>query len=197
MHSNRTTTALLVGLHDPADEAVWSEFHRRYRPIVTGFAQRLGLDTNDAEDVAQEALLRFLRRYRAGDYDPERGRLRSWLIGITRNCVAQNVERLARRREWRGESGFAELHGEDELAGLWDEECRRSILRRAMQELRSTTGLAESSITYFERLVFDQLPPAAVAEAHGVSIDAVHKAKQRCMQRVKEIVLRLNAEYEV
>lgn len=56
----RTTTALLDGLVDPANAEVWDEFDRRYRPIIVGFAARLGLADADAADVAQDVLTRFL-----------------------------------------------------------------------------------------------------------------------------------------
>ena len=79
----RTTTVLLEGLHDASNDAVWGEFDRRYRPVVFGFARRLGLDDADAADVAQETLTRFLEEYRRGVYDRERGRLRSWLVTLT------------------------------------------------------------------------------------------------------------------
>lgn len=36
----RTTTALLAGLFDPANADAWQAFDRRYRPIVMGFAYR-------------------------------------------------------------------------------------------------------------------------------------------------------------
>ena len=39
----RTTTALLDGLHDPGDDAVWSEFDRRYRPILVRRAAGRGV----------------------------------------------------------------------------------------------------------------------------------------------------------
>ena len=80
----RTTTALLEALLDPADDEVWQDFDRRYRPILIAFAQRLGLPD---EDAAQDTLTRFVRSYREGKYDRDRGRLRSWIIGIARHCI--------------------------------------------------------------------------------------------------------------
>ena len=47
-----TTTVLLEGLLDSGNEAVWREFDARYRPIIVGFARTLGLDPDDAADVA-------------------------------------------------------------------------------------------------------------------------------------------------
>src|SRR5688572_33473691 len=92
-----TTTALLCGLLDPAAEQSWLEFDARFRPIVRGFAMKLGLSEADAEDVTQEALARFVKYYRQGKYDRTRGRLSSWLITIAQN---RSEERRV-GKEWR------------------------------------------------------------------------------------------------
>jgi len=73
---SRTTTRLLEGLCDPEDEALWCEFDAQYRPILVGFARRLGLNVEDAADLAQETLVRFVEAYRAGRYDRGKARLR-------------------------------------------------------------------------------------------------------------------------
>ena len=53
----RPTTALLEALLDPADDEIWQDFDRRYRPILIAFARRLGLPD---EDAAHDTLLRIL-----------------------------------------------------------------------------------------------------------------------------------------
>ena len=43
-----TSTMMLEGLFDSANERAWSEFDRRYRPLMIGFARRHGLAEQDA-----------------------------------------------------------------------------------------------------------------------------------------------------
>ena len=81
----RTATAMLEDLRDPGNQTVWQEFDTRYRPILIGFARKLGLSNEDSADAAQDALIQFVRSYRAGKYERQRGRLSSWVIGIARN----------------------------------------------------------------------------------------------------------------
>ena len=102
----RTTTALLDDLADPANEAVWHDFDARYRPVLVGFGRRLGLGAEDAADAAQDALARFVRSYREGRYDRGRGRLSSWIIGIARNCIVDQMRTRAARHEERGISAM-------------------------------------------------------------------------------------------
>jgi RNA polymerase sigma-70 factor, ECF subfamily len=69
------------------------------RPVVLRFLTRRCRDEHEAEDLAQETLLRAAR-YRA---DLDRPRLRSWLVQI-----AANVLRDHARREGRGPRSGAE-----------------------------------------------------------------------------------------
>lgn len=192
----QTTTALLEGLFDPGNQAVWEEFHSRYRPIILAVARRLGLSEQDAADVTQETLIKFLQEYRAGKYDRNRGRLRTWIVSIAKYRVADLYRAKARHRERRGESAFEEIPDEDRLSRIWDEECRHEILRRGFEELRETTNLDARTISVFKRLSIDQLKPADVAKEQGMSLDAVYKAKRRCLEQLRTILHRLNQAYE-
>lgn len=194
---DRTSTALLQGLNDPANEQVWREFDVRYRPILIGFARRMGLGDADAADMAQEALLRFLQSYREGHYDRERGRLRSWLTGIARNCLRDMRRRAERRREHRGLSAIGALPGEDEIDAAWDAECERAILKRGLEELRTTTRTDERTIHAFERLILDDRAPADVASELSITLNEVYLAKHRCLKRLRKIIERLEEAYEI
>lgn len=72
-----TNTALLEGLRETGNDAIWKVFCTRYRPVVIAVARRLGLNADEAEDATQEALLAFATAYRQGKYDRDKGRLRS------------------------------------------------------------------------------------------------------------------------
>ncbi|MHC4946635.1 MAG: RNA polymerase sigma factor [Planctomycetota bacterium] len=192
----RTTTVLLDGLHDQANVAAWMEFDRRYRPIVIGFARRLGLADPDAADVAQETMARFLEEYRAGRYDRDRGRLRSWIIAIARTRVAGIRRRRATRREARGESAIVDLADEARLTSIWDAERRTRILREALTRLRETTRTDERTIRTFEMHVLNHVPAAAVAAELDIGVQDVYLAKSRVARRLREIVTSLESVYD-
>jgi RNA polymerase sigma-70 factor, ECF subfamily len=69
------------------------ELCRLYAPAVCRFAAIMAGKPADAEDLAQEALLRAVRSL--ATYDPARGSLESWLWRI----VANAAKDLARRRQ--------------------------------------------------------------------------------------------------
>ena len=77
-----TSTSLLEGLGERDNRTIWHQFVERYRPMIAGYAQRMGLGSEDAEDAAQATLIAFCEAYQAGRYQREQGRLRSWLFGV-------------------------------------------------------------------------------------------------------------------
>ncbi len=190
-----TTTELLKNLHEPESRAAWDEFDRRYRPVLFNFLRRMGLDDADAADVTQETLACFIQDYRAGKYDRSQGRLRSWLIGIARCRLVDLHRSVGRRRIQRGESAIVAIPEEGEAAALWDAEERRSIFDQAVVELRQTTRFNERTIEAFERVVLRQEPVETVAAALGLTAQEIYNAKNRVVERLREIVKRYEAAF--
>jgi RNA polymerase sigma-70 factor (ECF subfamily) len=191
----RTTTALLEGLTDPEDEAAWQAFDARFRPVIVAFARRLGLEPEDAADAAQDTLARFLRSFREGRYDRDRGRLGAWIIGIARHCIADHLASRARRRE-QGLSSAGELADDAALTRIWERECERQILHEAVGELRRVTRTDPRTVRVFEMLAFDQRRPAEIARELGISTNDVYLAKHRCLKRLRSIISELEQAFE-
>lgn len=82
------------------DQAAIQEVMGLYGGVVFGMAKRVLLDPNMAEEVAQDAFLALWRR--PGAYDPSRGSLQGFLLGVTRNKAIDLVrkeETLKRTKE--------------------------------------------------------------------------------------------------
>jgi len=71
------------------DEHALREVYREHAPAVLGLATRVLRDPTAAEDVVQDVFVRLWER--PGTYDPDRGRLRSYLLAMTHSRA---VERL-------------------------------------------------------------------------------------------------------
>lgn len=183
-----TTTTLLRNLRDGKNEDAWRRFYDIYWPVLIGVFRHMGLDENDAQDAAQETLVTFARRHRDGAYDPARGRLHSWLFGIARRKASEHRRRALRRRIARGDSAFTDMPSDDELARIWDRECRDELLRQALSRLRECTKLDRRTILAFELFCLRAVRPEEVAQAVGMSVDAVYRAKHRCLRRFRQIL---------
>jgi RNA polymerase sigma-70 factor (ECF subfamily) len=86
----RDLTALARG-----ERAAFDPVFRRLWPLLRGFAGRC-LPAGEAEDAAQEALLRVFAR--ASEFDPRRDAL-SWILGVAAWQVRTMRTRARRRRE--------------------------------------------------------------------------------------------------
>lgn len=177
-----TSTTLLEGLRDPANRTLWQAWVERYRPVVVRTAGRLGLSADDAEDVAQNALLAFSEAYRAGRYDRGRGRLRSWLFGFVHNHVRR--VRGARAEAVIVDEG-PEPAAPDELEAAWRDEWQAAVLRECLDVLRREVEPA--TFGAFELFVLRELPARDVARRLELSENAVYGAKRRCLRRLREL----------
>jgi RNA polymerase sigma factor (sigma-70 family) len=82
------------------DESALRELIDRYGSIVLGVARRIVAEPSYAEEVAQDAFVALWRR--PGSFDPARGSLQSFLVGIARNKAVDLVRReesMRRRTE--------------------------------------------------------------------------------------------------
>jgi RNA polymerase sigma-70 factor, ECF subfamily len=118
---------------DAASSAARREFEERLAecgPLAYRVARGVLRNTADAEDVAQEALLRAYRRF---DRLRDRNRFRAWLVRITFRLALDRV-RSAKRRDQR-ETLWAQpqpLPTTEDLAASSEFQAR---LERAIEEL--------------------------------------------------------------
>ncbi|MGP0064093.1 MAG: RNA polymerase sigma factor [Isosphaeraceae bacterium] len=70
----------------PADGEAWDEFVRRYRPMIHEWCVKWGLQVSDADDVAQDVLVKLLAAMRKFQYDPSRS-FSGWLKTVTHNTL--------------------------------------------------------------------------------------------------------------
>jgi RNA polymerase sigma-70 factor (ECF subfamily) len=70
----------------PADGGAWDEFVRRYRPMIHAWCVKWGLQAPDADDVAQNVLVKLLSAMRKLQYDPSRS-FSGWLKTVTHNTL--------------------------------------------------------------------------------------------------------------
>jgi RNA polymerase sigma-70 factor (ECF subfamily) len=176
-------------LKNPQNRPVWQQYVDRYRPFIVGYGRKLGLTEDEAEDAAQETLVEFSEAYRAGRYDRDRGRLRSWLFGIAHNCI-RNVLRRRQARERvldsRAEDLLASLAARDDLDAVWEAEWRSAVLQQCLAEARRE--LQPATVEAFELFSIQGLPAAEVAARLGMTSNAVFGAKHRVLARIRSLL---------
>lgn len=77
------------------DRRAFLHLYDKYAPRVNGLSLRMLRDEMTAEEVTQDAFLRLWTR--ATTFNPDRGRLLSWLLAITRRLAIDRIRLDARR----------------------------------------------------------------------------------------------------
>jgi len=75
--------ALVGAVAQGRDRAAFAALFRVLAPRIKGFLMRAGADAATAEDLAQETLAQLWRK--AGDFDPARAAVGTWVFTIARN----------------------------------------------------------------------------------------------------------------
>lgn len=184
-----TRLSLLLRIRDPRDSSAWSRFDAIYRPLLLRFARARGCNDADGEDVVQFCMTAVHRHITEFDYDPGRGRFKSWLSTIVNNYVRN----LRRRRPEFGESGLSRVEDsgttpDQEFERIWMEEH----LQHCLRELREEED--EISVTAFSRYALQGEAVETVCAATGLAPNQLYKLKWRLTRRLQAMLSELTAE---
>ena len=142
--------ALLAGFAT-GDPDTAATFVRRFQGRVYGLALTIVRRPSIAEEVAQETFVRVWRH--AGNYDPRRGRVSTWVLSIARH-LAIDVTRMRRLDPVDPEVIAAEVSIESQTPGAAEEGLQpdeRAGLRSAIAELPSDQRRALVQAAYMGR----------------------------------------------
>ena len=104
--------------------------------------------------------------------------------------------RAGTARVERGESAMIDLDDERSVSEVYERQRREAVLADALEELKTHSRTDPKTIRAFEMLVYHGLSVAVVAQDLGMSAHDVYLAKSRVAAKLREIVLRLEQEYE-
>lgn len=187
--STTTHTTLLGRLAGGGDRAAWDEFCARYRELIQGFARRQNLQAADCDDIVQEVLLKLSKSMPGFQYDPSKGKFRSYLKTVVLHAI---FDRTSQKQGAQAVGTVAEstrLASEDEeVDRQWEVEWRRYHLRRAMQTIEAEFNAKD--VRAFQMYGVEGGEARATAEALGLSVDQVYQAKSTILRRISQLIAR-------
>lgn len=183
-----TRHSLILRLKDRSDGA-WLEFVELYEQTLLDFARRKGLQEADARDLTQEVLAALESKLPAWQLDPNRGKLRGWLLRVARNIAVDKVSQRARAPLNFGaaaSSGIEHLLSEASHSDQFLLQYRRRLLHwaaaRVQRRVHEKTWLA------FWKTAMEGCESETVATDLGMTIGNVYAAKFRVTAKLQEMV---------
>jgi RNA polymerase sigma factor (sigma-70 family) len=167
--------ALETAFREGRPQAV-RELYERYSPLVYTIARRSLGSVADAEDATQQVFVAAWRG-RAG-FDPARAPLQAWLVGITRNTVADLHGRRARERR----ANDAANRVVEEVAPPADDPTRvvdQVVVADALD------GLGDPQREIMRLAFFDELTHVEIADRVGLPLGTVKSHIRRGLGRLR------------
>jgi len=204
---------------EPRAQAALTELCRIYWRPIYAYLRRTGYDTHDAQDLTQAFFQHVLENQTLRRVSREKGRFRSFLLGVLKRCLAH--EQMQRHTLKRG--GGTQLISTDELDAeelhhlrmryeaapdeILDARWAGVILERALDQVRAECA-AEGKADLFEMLspfLGGNKPDVTyqeVADRMSVGVGAVktliHRLRQQFADAVRwEVMQTVSAPHEV
>lgn len=168
-----------------ADAGSWNDFCERYGGLIRGYARRRGLQPSDCDDVVQDVLLSLTNALPKFQYDPAKGRFRSYLYTVVAHAVQRSWCQKNAQRSL--DDGAASLISDGcDADEQWETEWRQHHLRQAMKTIAAEFNTADR--TAFERYAIDGQSVQETAEALGLTVDQVYQSKSRILRRLSVVI---------
>ncbi|MBX7165884.1 MAG: sigma-70 family RNA polymerase sigma factor [Pirellulales bacterium] len=181
-----TSASLLHRLQGSPAHHDWQRFVELYEPFIRRFIRLEPRLAADADDLCQEVMKKIVehlpefRRQRDGSF-------RAWLRTVTVREVNLYWRQRLGRPQMQAPADDAVLDGLREashpLSQMWDREHADHVVRR-LQELIEPE-FTPTSWQAFRMRVLEQRSTAEVAQALGISANAVDIAKSRVLSRLR------------
>ena len=183
------TSISLVQRVQRNDAQAWERLVELYTPLVYTWCRQHGLSSHDAADVLQE-VFRAVHRT-VGNFRRERpsDSFRGWLWTITRNKVRDHFRAVANRPNpacgTDAQMRFAELPEEEPPTdpSLAAGDGKSSPFYGALELVRSE--FEDRTWQAFWQVTVEEKTTAEVADALGISVNAVRLAKSRVLRRLR------------
>ncbi|MBL4848103.1 MAG: RNA polymerase sigma factor [Planctomycetes bacterium] len=189
MNQFRTTLWSRLGEAAAGRRTALDDFARGYRPPIVAFLRRKGLSPSDAEDVAQEVLVRLLSKDLLAQGDASKGRFRNYLIGITLRVLSEQ-RRHAQARKRGGDWNRVPLDVAPPQAerAAFEDLWLAEIVQRAMARVERANPNHHELLRHASQGLSSDELAGLVDKTAGATRVALHRARKALANALKEEV---------
>ncbi|MBK8229279.1 MAG: RNA polymerase sigma factor [Candidatus Eisenbacteria bacterium] len=166
----------------------WEEFLRRYGNLIYSSILKVGLFPSDQEEAFQNTIIAC---YRELPKLRDRGKLLSWIIGISRRQAINRIR--ARKREVLVEEVTDDMVVNDQglgEPGVNDPAHGGRLLLEQGQQAKEALELLPERCRRLLQLLFVEDPPldyTEVARRESIPIGSIGPTRQRCLEKARKI----------
>ncbi len=192
-----TRVSLILRLAEAEDVRAWQEFAGIYGPALYRLAVRRGLQSADAEDVAQEILFAVARAIERFQPDPAQAKFRTWLSRIARNLLADFCAGRAKRplTQLVSDSWLqaADLSANPEASEDFDHEYRVAMFQLAAGRVRDR--VTAETWAAFELTAIQHQTTEQVSKQLSMAVGTVYVARCRVIKLLRREVEQLEQRF--
>ena len=175
------------------NEASWVRFFELYTPAIRRFVE-WNDHVHDPDDVVQEVYLKLVEIIRAGKYNPDKARFRTFLaLLIRRQLITLYRQDQARHVVDRCsiDDLTEELSVPSDQRDKIDLDWAKAKHEAAVEHVLTKVAMKAQSRDIYRAYVIEERPVEDVAATFGVTPDMIYKVKHR----VNKVIEAVEAEY--
>ena len=175
------------------NEAAWVRFFDLYTPAIRRFVE-WNDHVHDPDDVVQEVYLKLVEIIRAGKYNPDKARFRTFLaLLIRRQLITLYRQDQARHVADRCsiDDLAEELSVPSDQREKIDLDWAKAKHEAAVEHVLTKVAMKAQSRDIYRAYVIEERPVEDVAATFGVTPDIIYKVKNR----VNKMIEAVEAEY--
>lgn len=189
-----TSASLLLRIRDPGDSDSWQQFEAVYAPVIRSYCRRRGFQSIDIDDIAQEVMTAVARNIEKFEYQPSKGKFRSWLATVTANKMRNFANKSTIKKEEFVEY-IDQLANSPDSDSHWTELFMKQVFKAAQEKVQQE--VEPKTWECFEKTWLENLPAAEVARQLNMPIHTVYVNKSRVLKRLESEFLMLSDDYPI
>jgi len=181
------TSTTLLGRIASGDGVGFAEFERRYAPMILALGRLRRLNDRECAELVQEVLLVFFRKGDRFRFDPARGKFRTFLGKVIRDCATDILRR--RTPSALPPEAAAELPDADDSPDVAADRALLALMRDdALEQMLESLRKRVTPETYriFEHYTLKQHSPDEPLDGENVGRNRIYKTRQRCRAILRE-----------
>jgi RNA polymerase sigma-70 factor (ECF subfamily) len=186
---DKTRASLIQRVREQNDGQSWTEFITFYQPLLHSYVRSRGVQPAEVDNVVQEIFIRLLNALRTFQYNPNRGRFRTWLYQVTMNVIIDLARHESGRRraeqEWQQRFGKALV--DDEPDEEWNLAHRRRALELAQEQVKASYRDTPNTWLCYEQRYLQNRSCAEIAQELGITTNAVTQNIGRVLRKIAAV----------